>query len=177
MSTLNLAQAKSWLNITTTDHDADLQTVIDAAEAAIEEQVGPLAVTTVTQRIPGGYGTLSLPVTPAVALTSVTPYGGTALTLGDLYLDTTTGMVSFNAGADFTGTYYTVVYTAGRNPVPADLLLAVKELVSHLWETRRGPTRRPGSGEPTVIGASYALPRRVEQLIAPHSQRIVSGFA
>lgn len=174
MSALTLAQAKSHLNISGTTYDTELQGVIDAAEAVIAQRCGPLTPTTVTRRVEGGYG-LTLPVLPALTLTSVTPADGTALTLGDLYLDTASGVVAYNGGSGFYTRYYTVVYTAGRDSVPADLLFAVKELVRHLWETRRGPTRRPGS-EPSesVPGAAYALPRRVEQMLTPHLQ---SGFA
>jgi hypothetical protein len=54
-------------------------------------------------------------------------------------------------------------------------LMAIRELVRHLWRTQRGPTRRPGS-EPsesvsnTVPGAAYVLPFRVVELITPHVQ-------
>jgi hypothetical protein len=59
------------------------------------------------------------------------------------------------------------------------LLMAVKELVRHMWQTQRGPTRRPGSqpsesAANTVPGAAYLLPFRVSELIAPHLQ---PGFA
>lgn len=176
MSTLTLAQAKSHLNITGNTHDSDLQDVIDAAEAAISERCGPLSPTTVTARIPAA-GQLTLPVVPVISLTSVTPVDSSALTIGDLYLDADSGVVEHNSGSTFSARYYTVVYSAGRSEVPADLLLAVKELVRHLWETRRGSTRRPGSPaseSPTANpGAAYLLPYRVAELIAPHTQVVV----
>jgi hypothetical protein len=72
-----------------------------------------------------------------------------------------------------------VVYSAGRASCPADLLLAVRELVRHIWETQRGGTRRPGSSASsetanTIAGAAYLFPFRVEQLLAPYIQ---PGFA
>jgi hypothetical protein len=114
-----------------------------------------------------------------VSLTSVTPYNGTALTLSDLYLDTASAVVTYNSGAGFSANYYDVVYQAGRTTCPDDLLMAVLELVRHLWLTRRGPTRRPGSDPSegtsnTVPGAAYLLPFRVSELVAPHLQ---PGFA
>ena len=178
MSVLTLALAKTHLNITTSAQDTELQTFIDAAEAVVALRCGPLASTATTVRVDGCGGVLVLPVTPAVSLTSVTPVGGSAVTLSDLYLDTAAGVVSYNSGS-FASGLYDVVYQAGRTTVPADLLMGVKELVRHLWETQRGPTRRPGSSSfdstaNTVPGAAYLLPNRVSELIAPHVQ---PGFA
>jgi hypothetical protein len=175
MSVLTLALAKTHLNIAVTTHDAELQTVIDTAEAVIAQHCGPLEATAVTERAWGGVCQLVLGTSPAISLTSVTPYQGSALTLADLYLDTAAGLVTYNSGAAFTARYYTVVYSAGRASCPADLLMAVKELVRHQWATQRGPSGRPGSPASsetanTIPGAAYMFPHRVMQLIAPHRQ-------
>lgn len=179
MSVLPLATARAHLNISGTAHDTKLQATIDGAEAVIAQRCGPLASSATTARVWGGHAELVLPVTPAISLTSVTPVDGTALTLSDLYLDTTAGLVTYNSGTAFTARYYTVVYAAGRSTCPADLLMGVQELVRHMWETQRGPTRRPGSTASdatsnTIPGAAYMLPFRVSELIAPHLQ---PGFA
>lgn len=179
MSVLPIATARAHLNITGIAHDTKLESVIDAAEAVIAQRCGPLVSTATTVRIAGGGSALVLPVTPALSLTTVTPVDGTALTLGDLYLDTGAGIVTYNSGSSFSARYYTVVYAAGRTSVPSDLLMAIQELVRHMWETQRGPTRRPGSTASdatsnTVPGAAYLLPFRVSELIAPHVQ---FGFA
>jgi hypothetical protein len=182
MSALTLALAKSHLNIpaTTVTQDAELQNFIDAAEAVIADDIGgPIEATAVTERISGGVCTLVLAQSPAVSLTSVTPYQGSALTLSDLYLDEGAGLVTYNSGAAFTARHYTVIYSAGRDAVPDNLLLAVKELVRHLWETQRGPTRRPGSSASdmtanTVPGAAYLFPHRVEQLLVPFRRKALA---
>lgn len=179
MSVLTLADARTHLNVTAGPHDAEVQAFIDAAEAAIIQRCGPLASTAATVRVRGGGTALVLPTIPAVSLTSVTPVDGTALTLADLYLDTGAGLVTYNSGSTFTDRLYDVVYNAGRTTCPEDLLMAVKELVRHMWQTQRGPTRRPGSQPSegtanTVPGAAYLLPFRVSELIAPHLQ---PGFA
>lgn len=179
MSVVSVPEVKTHLNLTVATHDVELQTFIDSAEGAISERVGPLAPTATTARVRGGGAALVLPVSPAVSLTSVTPADSTALTLADLHLDTGAGLVTYNSGSAFSARYYTVVYSAGRATSPADLKLAVKELVRHLWATQRGTTARPGSRESesasnTLPGAAYAFPFRVEQLIAPHEQ---PGFA
>lgn len=179
MSVVTLAKVKTHLNLTATTHDGELQELVDSAEAAIAERVGPLALSSTTCRIPGG-SELALPVLPAATLTSVTPVDGTALTLSDLYLDQAAALVTFNSGAYFCSTYYDVVYQAGRTTCPDDLMLAVKELVRHLWSTQRGSAPRPGGGplsdstSNTLPGAAYVFPFRVEQLLAPHEQ---PGFA
>lgn len=182
MAVLTLAEAKAHLNIpaTTTTHDSELTAFITSAEAAIAALCGPLESTAKTVRVRGGGDALALPYAPAVSLTSVTPVGSTALTLGDLYLDTAAAVVTYDEGGTFSSDRYTVVYQAGRSTCPADLLLAVKELVRHLWKSsQRGGSTRPGSGggegySNTLPGAAYALPFRVTELIAPHLQ---PGFA
>jgi hypothetical protein len=67
----------------------------------------------------------------------------------------------------------------GYVALPADLVLAAKEMVRHLWLTQRGSgVQRPGSRPSdtlsnTLPGAAYTLPFRVEQLLAPY---IRAGF-
>jgi hypothetical protein len=175
MSVLALADARAYLNIAGTDRDVDLALVIAAAEAVITKKCGPLTSVAVTERVRGGGPGLVLRQTPVVSLTSVTPVGGSAYTLADLDLDTSAGVIEWGSGTSFASGRYDVVYQAGRSTCPDDLLMAIRELVRHLWRTQRGPTRRPGS-EPsesvsnTVPGAAYVLPFRVVELITPHVQ-------
>jgi hypothetical protein len=174
VSVLLLADAKAYLNIAGATQDAELQTFIDAAEAVIGRHVGPLAAMAVTERVYAN-GALVLSTVPAISLTSVTPVGGTALSLADLYLSPAAGVVSYNSGAPIGWGAYTVAYSAGRSTVPADLLLAVKELVRHLWESQRGTgTRAAGPFDSSSTGPAFMLPNRVAELLAPHMQ---PGFA
>lgn len=179
VSVLTLAEAKTHLNITATTHDAELQDVIDAAEAVISKRVGPLQATVRTARVQGGGTRLVLPEYPVTSLTTVTPADSDALTVGDLSLDSAAGVVTYTSGARFGARWYDVAYSAGRATCPDDLLMAVKELVRHMWDTQRGPARRPGStasdvASNTLPGAGYLLPFRVSELIAPHES---VGFA
>lgn len=175
MSLLELSDVKAYLAITSGTHDIVLQGFIDAAESAITAKCGPLAATAVEQHVEASAGTIMLSTIPALALTSITPAaGGTPLSLSGVTLDGPSGVVSGVSS----GTYV-VVYSAGRDPAPADLLMGVKELVRHLWDTQRGPGRRPGSTTSettanTIPGAAYMMPFRVAELIAPHLQ---PGFA
>lgn len=177
MSVVLLADVKTHLNLTVTTHDVELQAFIDAAEAAIGERVGPLATVTRTVRVTPHPKALRVP-SPAASLTSVTDYAGTAVTVGDLRLDSDAGLIYYLDGRSFSGAWYDVVYTHGHSPCPADLKLAVKEMVRHLWDTQRGPTRRPGAAPSdamanTIPGAAHMFPYRVSQLLAPHMPQLV----
>jgi hypothetical protein len=179
MSLLTLAQAKAHLNTSATVNDGEMQLFIDSAEAAIAQRCGPLEATTTTVRVDGGGYALVLPVMPVASLTSVTPADSAALTLSDLYLDEAAGLVTYDTGTTyFSARHYDVVFEAGRSSVPDDLMLAVKELVRHLWESQRNPSRFPGStiseGPVATMGAGYLMPYRVQELIAPYLQ---AGFA
>lgn len=178
MSALPLDDAKAHLNITSSTNDAELQGFIDAAEAAIAKKVGSLEPVTTTSRVPGG-SALALPVSPAISLTSITPINGSALALSAYYLNTESGVISNVWGACFPAIAYDVVYQTGRTDCPDDLLLAVKELVRHMWETQRGGAQRPGSRPSealsnTLPGAAYTFPIRVTELLVPH---VRFGFA
>ncbi|MCF6376902.1 phage gp6-like head-tail connector protein [Nocardioides KLBMP 9356] len=172
MAVLSLASVKSHLNITGEQHDTELQAMLDAAVAAIGERVGPLEPVERTVRVRStGYG-LRVPG-PVASITSISDMYETTLTIADLYLDADPGLVSYADGRAVPAGHYLVTYMAGRDPVPADLLLAAKELVRHFWNTQRGPTRRPGSAPSesaanSVPGAAYLLPFRVSELLKPH---------
>jgi hypothetical protein len=173
VAVLSLPEAKAHLNIAGSQDDAELQQTIDEAESAIEGRVGPLSATSKTSRVRGCSDTLLLPSAPVSALTSVTPVGGTVLSLSAVYLDPSSGVVSCTPSGTFSSPWYDVVYQVGSATVPDGLLRAVKEMTAHLWATQRGGTVRPsrGGGESasnTLPGAAYAFPYRVEQLIAPY---------
>lgn len=186
MSVLTLADAKIHLNINVSTTDVELQAFIDAAESAIAAKVGPLSVTAGTDRVRGAGKELILPRAPVVAVTAITPVGGSALDLSSVVVDYRAGIIAYVAAtqynfARFPLPWYDVTYTAGRSTVPADMLHAVKELVRHLWETQRGTgsTPRPGTEDDVpwrsigVVGA-YSFPNRVLELLSPY---MLTGFA
>lgn len=171
MAVPSLAEVKSHLNITGTANDGELQGFIGAAVAAIGNRVGPLDPVERTTRVRSTGRVLRVP-SPAVSLTSVVDAYGSTLTVGDLYLDKDPGLISYTDARPLALGAYTVTYMAGHDPLPADLRLAVKELVRHFWQTQRGPTRRPGSATSeavanTVPGAAY-LPPWVSELLKPY---------
>lgn len=175
MSVLSLASARRHLNLAATTNDGELQEHIDAAETAIAEKCGPLTSQTVTERVRGGGLGLVLRQTPVVSLTSVTPVGGSAYAADSLDVDKSAGVIEWGNGQRFQSGRYDVVYQAGRADVPDALLMGVKELVRHTWETQRGSSARPGSrtsesAANTIPGAAYAWPFRVTEIIAPYVQ-------
>jgi hypothetical protein len=166
VAVLTLNEAKAHLNITSTTQDDELQTFMAAAEAAIERRIGPLVATSVTRRVFGG-DSYALPVYPALSVTSVTPVGGTALPLDGIYV----GPDGVLTGAGYAPTAgYDVTYQAGHAAtaadVPADLRLAILEMVRHLWESQR----RSRGQVTDVPGSAHAFPYRVEELLAPYVQ-------
>jgi hypothetical protein len=167
MSAVLLTDAKTFLNVTVATHDAELQSMLDRAEAILARRVGPLSLTTVTDEVHTGPGPLLLKRYPVVSVTSATSDG---VAVSDLDLDVDTGLLygAFTSGFR----KVRVTYTAGRAVPPADLEAAVLELVKHLWESQRpaGAQAPPGSlaGDDIQPGGSYLLPYRVQSLIEPH---------
>jgi hypothetical protein len=180
MSVVLLADARTYLNEVSTALDAELQTFIDAAEAAIAQRIGPLTTAAQTSRVRGWGYTLQLPVWPVASLTSVTPVGGTALTVADLIVDPDSlRTVEYLQSGYFGARWYDVVYTAGRTvsaTVNPDIYKADLELIRHMWSTQRGKvvgasvgaTRLVPGDVGTVPGAGYTFPARITDLLNPY---------
>lgn len=191
-----LAYAKENLVITSDGDDAKLQRTINAAISGLERQVGPIGPKdfTATVRPPhlrrrygsSGFNGLQLELTPILSIASVTPAGGTALDLTQLYIDNYAGLISYamcdpydSVARWFPATSYTVVGQAGwaagtdDDPFPPDLVEAAEELIRHLWAPKRGSAvNRPGSRAADTVnarlpGAAYTYPIRVMELIGP----------
>lgn len=180
MTALSVGEVADYLNLTNADNHDKLEQRVKAAQSAIEKRVGLMEPTTITARVSAS-GTLRLPfyqrnrpTFPATAITSITPVGGTAVSIVDLTVDD----INVVRGASFTGTY-DVVYTAGYDPLPDDLAEALCELTRHLWKPQRGGTQRPGAQPSEQLSNSLpasatTLPFRVEQLIDDYRP---NGFA
>jgi hypothetical protein len=176
MSAVPLPDAKAFLNITDTTHDAEVQDMVDRAESHLAKHIGPLSLVTVPDEVHTGPGPLLLKRRPVVSVTSATSDG---VTVTDTDLDTDTGVLY----GTFTNAFrkVKVTYTAGRAALDADLEAAVLEFVRHLWQTQLGNAPSAMSlqdpDERTLQGvSSYLLPYRVQTLIEPHLQ-LRAGFA
>lgn len=167
-SAVPLADVKRHLDMTTTENDAELQAFIDAAEARLTYEVGPLTAASVTEKHDGGRDRLLLHTYPIVTVDAVT-INGAALDVTTLDVDGASGIVygTFNGGRRGV----IVSYTAGRTTLPADLRQAVLELVAHLWESQRGSAPAAGGfgdTDPPPTGTFPGLPYAVQKLIEPH---------
>lgn len=166
MTVVALSDVKDYLTIKSDTYDTKLTSFIKAAEAALAVDVGFLSIQPeATIRLRGNNSeVLLLPTAPVQSLVSVTLPDGTELDLSDLTLDTFGGFITNNDGSRFWWSYYDVVYIAGRDTVPDDLLLAVKEHVRGMWNlSQRGPGNRNSSPSPDT--SSDLL---VQKLIEPY---------
>lgn len=173
MALLTLEEAKAQLDITTTTHDTELQSYVDALTPIIERYVGPVENRTVTETLDSRGLTLAVTQVPCVSLTSVSPIlsGSVAVDTTDLDFDTTAGIIRRRDGSFFSGGPWSVVYVAGRGSVPATINVAARILLQHLWRTQYGAARGGSGGgddfdvnEP-VVGWGYAIPNRVLQML------------
>lgn len=194
MSVVTLDEAKTHLNIASDADDVELQSTLDAAEAAIETYLGvTLTPTAVTEWHDGSRTQIVLDKAPIVDVTSVTEYSGTTaqdLTAQPLdgstfdgygyEVDSVTGLLS-RTSSGYVARFASrvkVVYQAGYATLPADLKQAVLELTRHLWETQRGRSAgRPVPGydeEYQPTGQGFAFPNRVMELLRPYRTPVIA---
>lgn len=173
MSVLTLETAKGWLSIPLDSAQVDddkLQSTIDAAERALAHRVGPLAreQRTVTRSSVGG--AVLLPITPSEPITTASnPWSGETLAAGDLFVEH--GVVRRAYGDALAAGPWSLTFYVGwatEDDLPADLLMAVKEMVRHLWSPTRPRGGKSGAGStPAASGTAHLLPWRVQELIEP----------
>lgn len=193
---VTLAETKSDLNLTTTTNDAELQTVIDAATAILENHPAYTVVDNVKQTSHTEWydtaDTIALKHYPVASITSITGWSGatsqvftaaawdSGLTPDFGYaFDAASGLLHLSRGG-LSSTHWQgrvlVTYTSGVTTVPADIRAAALLLVEHLWETQRGTG---GSAPPAGLdpdetqlgfGTSVILPNRVREVLAPYER-------
>lgn len=153
-----VTELKTETNITSSTDDAELQTVLDAAVALLENHPAyrvkdAVTTTTYTEWYDGGNDTIVLKHYPVSSVTSVAEYTPTVQALADeepdvvssftgygYTIDKASGIVTRTSGGvdwRFSGRVK-VVYVAGSATVPADLRLAGLLLAEHMWQTQRG---------------------------------------
>lgn len=169
MAVVSIEEVKQHLNITGTASDAELPVFIDTAQQIVEDLVGPVEPTIVTQTMYSG-GVVSLNESPVISITTVTEYGVTVSP--SLYVaDLTDGSLVRLDGRRWyaaPSSPLVVVYQAGRTMLPAALKWAIMEEAAHLWratQSQRGGRAR-GSDIPDAP-TGYALPNRVREVIEP----------
>jgi hypothetical protein len=186
---VTLQQAKDFLNISSTDADAEIPFYIKAAQRVWANRGGPLGSTAspVDEWHDGGG---EIVVTRLVPISSVQlvaeTTGSSAQTLTEADPGTSSDGFAYSVDLE-SGTFIRrtggratafargvrnihIQYTPGYDSVPEDIQEAVLLLVKHMWDTQRGIGRRPGTGgDEPVPGSSFSWPRRVEEILVGYT--------
>lgn len=180
---ITLAEFRDHLNLGATegvDANDEMWQAVISATGYVEAKCGPIRPRTQTDRVearpvrvspyptylyPLPTTVLLLPVRPVISLTSVTPVGGTALDLSTLTLEGYKGRVL----AGMLYGCFDVEYIVGQNPIPQELMDAVKLRAKLTWDSQRGPsntTRFTGMGDTGADGMSSGLDKfRADELM------------
>lgn len=165
-----------------TDNDTEMTAHLEAATVALEGLVGPMVPQTITSRRRAVNGAITLPVRPVLDVLSVAgAFGAVDQDVAGLDWDTNGvirgGLTCLPSGR------YTVTWTAGRDPVPENMRLAVLIVAAHLWETQRNRGARRAvlgdfdSGNPSqdaiLLTRGFALPRRALELLQTEDPGLV----
>jgi hypothetical protein len=172
MPIVTVEGVKAQLNIPADDtrYDAELAEYIEASTVLVEEYRNEAVVLReVTDRFDLMWATrLSLSTTPVSRIVSATrTTDGATWTLQ--IDDAATGLVSVVGTAALSGSV-TIVYEAGYATIPANIALATKFIVAHLWESQQQPSIGPraiGTAEDTMTpgGQGWGLPDRAIALL------------
>ena len=187
-SAVSLDDARSFLAITADDttYDPAIRDFMEAATAAVEKRIGPIAPRSVTEFHRGGGTTVMCRNHPVVSVTSVTEYYGSqsfALTSvsdpsqGSTYTyiaETPDGTITRRRPGGTDGVFpdgnqaVQITYLAGRTDVEPDIYQAVLLVLEHMWQTQRGAVRGRPSSPDYLPGAAYSLPLRATELLGPY---------
>lgn len=194
MPAVTLAEFKEHLNLsaTTSESDNELQRHLNAAIEVIEDRIGPILHTTITERVTANGGAVVISTKPLVSVTTLAMVNGLTYDVNDLDLGEDSGVIRHILEIPFPRGRYDVEYVAGHDETDASdkRKMAVLYVAEHFWDMqRKGNSDRPGlfgeetdSGEGSVSEAAakyiykgYALPRRALELISFDEQD--DGFA
>lgn len=195
--------AKPWMNIpsTNTTKDANIELILDMACQWVSNFIGhPVQPQKFTYRFDGFSGWtgayLNLPYTPVLEVTSVVEYWGAAgphvLTESTPTNQTDGYQVEYSTGRlirIFPGNVQKpwfpgsrnieISWTAGYNPIPADIRMATLELAKHWYDNTqmqagiRGGVGIPMSGEydpAATSGLFTGIPYRIIDLLETYIQ-------
>lgn len=171
MSVVAPADVRPRLNKTSTADDAELQTMIDAAEAEFSELIGPPAPAPFTEQHDGPTAFLRY---PTVSVESVTAAAGTALAATDYTLSASSGLLALPAW----GGPFAVSYTAGFDPLPENYReVIVADVAGYFAATQRGGgTVRPSfPGEDVDFEPGTTFPVAPWPRIAALARRLRGG--
>lgn len=165
---VGLAEVKEHGNITTAASDRELLDFIGTSQQIIEDLVGVTVPQTFTETRYAA-GQILLEHAPVLSVLSVTEYGAT-VTPGLYLVDADAGTIDRVDGRVWYGartSALTVVYRAGRTPIPEGIRWAAKELTISLWRSTQAQRGGRGRGENQDTPTGYALPNRVREALEP----------
>lgn len=173
-----LEEFKGWLKYGTSNADDERMLVaLTSATEWVQWRIsGPITVTTFTERIYANGEYLKQRKHPLVAVVSVTPQDGTALSSTSYLADTTNSMIYLRFGGYG---WYTVVYTAGPARLRKGAQLGGLEVARHLWGILNGSAGRGFQADEMIqTPFGFAIPNRAEELLgADPDTKTMPGFA
>ena len=165
MSRISISDARASLSASvssTSINDSILQLVIDAAEDAISDRIGPFTVASRTEIVLCAAGCGVLPIGPAApgAVTSATdPYG--TIVPGSAFTVDPGKVIRYKNFVPMVNGPWSVTYNAGWATVPPKADWAIRVLIGHLWDSMRAA----GTGAGQLGALAHSLPYRVEELL------------
>jgi hypothetical protein len=151
---ISYEDAKARLNLTSA-YDAEVQAMIDSAIAEQEQRVGAVAPRQVTDTVTAYGGRLWLPTRPVLSVASAT-FAGLTVSVADWRVGPPMAGYVASMSSPLAGEYV-VTYTAGRQPVPQDLVEAALLRVQHSYESQRGGTETEFTDQGEGPGGSAFL--------------------
>jgi hypothetical protein len=187
-SVVSLAETRDYLAISDTAKDEKIRSFMAGATRLAERIVGTLVIRQFTDEIiPGEFRDvirlLHGPLPSAASVTSVSSIwnGGPVWQNSDMIVNPAASTLRLQSFLPFWFGPWKATYTGGRQEIPDDVILGVKEIIWDLWATQRGnltDQQEPGLQEITSfeqgIPAGYRIPPRALELLEGERQ---PGFA
>jgi hypothetical protein len=168
-SILSLADARDYLNLTTTAHDETIRSALAAITRRIERIIGTCVPRTFTDQWVDGVfrDVIKLPHGPLLSATSVTSVtsvyaGGPSWAPGEMIVNPEAATVRLLSLLPFWYGPWKATYTAGRSVISDDVTEGARQALWDLWSVRRA-VLIGNSAE--GIAAGWQLPYRIEELI------------
>lgn len=184
-SILTIGDARKAIRLPESDtsKDGDLQdTYIPATEAVVEDLLGPVMQAERTYVADGGTAAIMLPALNITSVDSVTESDVALvaevdyvanLAAGIVFRGTQTASSDYLAGRQSVSIGYTAGIYATSAAVPANIRLAARIILTHLWQADQ-QGYRPDFGNPesdtvTTTPSGFSIPRRAAELLGSRS--------
>lgn len=186
VNVLTLPEARRALRLPDADtapNDDLTGTYMPAVDVIIESLSGPqIPVVGRTLTVDGGRSSILLPsaVTDVTTLTE----NGTLLTEETDYVTNLTSGIVTRGNRQFQWVFWpgvlniVITYNAGPATPPANVKLAARIILAHLWQSDVGPSAdfgNPADEDVLMTPAGFAIPRRAVELLRPTPA--MPGFA